>query len=302
MDSANLREAIDAVSAEFDLVVGLGGGIAVDAAKYFAAARDRPVVQVPTIVSTGAIVHGYCGSFDGRRLVGERDQWAWADCDYVLIDHEIVLQAPTHLNTAGLGDVLCERSSIAEWRHHNREAGTLAQDPPEIASLQHFHDSIINEFPHTLNQDQGLTPATIQLIARSLQDRDTHRISLPAAANVDHPFLAALEQATDRRWIHGEIVALGALIVCWHSDESPVWFAAQLDACQIRRRPTELGLSKQELWNGISLLTTQLSEATNAPEYTSCLRRRPFTHTRFEQLWTFLEQEAANAPLPTVTR
>jgi glycerol dehydrogenase-like iron-containing ADH family enzyme len=292
LDSKTLRAAIETAACQWKLVVGLGGGMAVDAAKYFAAFSDVPLVQVPTIVSTGAIVHGYCGSYEGRRLVGDRDRWAWADCEHVLLDYELVLQAPPHLNTAGLGDVLCEYSGIAEWRSRNHQTHAGRTELAEIVQLEAFHRSIISAFPRTLDPQGALTEASICLIAESLQARDAHRVSLPCAPNADHAFLLALEQANDRSWIHGEAVALGALIVSWHCDEAPTQLASDLDTCQVRWCPGQLSISKEQLWNGISLLTKQLRDAPDAHEHASLLHRRPLTANRFEQLWSFLNQDA----------
>ena len=288
LDYDSLQQAADRLPYDSSLVVGLGGGRAIDAAKHVAVAKDMPLIQVPTIVSSGALVHGYCGRYVGRTAVGDRDDWVWADCEYVLVDYGLVLAAPAHLNTAGLGDVLCERSGISEWRH----AGTGdASEAEALAALEGFHRRVVAGFPATLS-DGELTSESVRSIMQTLQRRDENRILLDSAPAVDHSFLAALEQANDREWIHGEIVALGALIVAWQCGDDPDRFAAELDACLIRRRPSALRIGPDQLRRGLDQLVEDLSSRPAASEYGSVMRAAPVEGERFAELWSFLERAA----------
>lgn len=77
LDFAYLEETTMSLPSNIDLVVGAGGGQVIDAAKHVAATKQVPLVQVPTIISSGAIVHSYLGTFRGATLVGSRDDWVW---------------------------------------------------------------------------------------------------------------------------------------------------------------------------------------------------------------------------------
>ena len=83
--------------------------------------KGVPLIQVPSIVSTGAIIHGVLAKFIGRELVGKTDEWPWVDCEYVLVDYDLVLEAPYYLNSAGLGDILC---GYAGWQSGGGGPGT----------------------------------------------------------------------------------------------------------------------------------------------------------------------------------
>jgi glycerol dehydrogenase-like iron-containing ADH family enzyme len=293
LDYGYLQHVAESLRADVELVVGLGGGRAIDAAKHIAVAKDVPVVQVPTIVSSGAIIHGYCGRHDGRTVVGERDDWVWADCEYVLVDYDLVLSAPRHLNTAGLGDVLCEQSGIAEWRHSGGDTSRRAAESEALARLDGFHRRVVADFVSTLAAGQ-LTAGSITSIVRAIQERDGHRVLLHAAPMVDHYFLAELEEIHDRSWIHGEVVALGALVVIWCCSGDAAGFAAALDRCLIRRRPAELGITKDMLAAGLAGLADYLSGRPGTPDYDSVMRSRPLDSARLDELWAFLE----GAPAP----
>ena len=57
LDWTHLQKIADDVPESAELIVGVGGGTALDASKYVALRRRLPLVVVPTIVSTGAIIH-----------------------------------------------------------------------------------------------------------------------------------------------------------------------------------------------------------------------------------------------------
>ena len=114
----------DSLTNEADLVVGIGAGRALDHAKLVATRKNLPLVQVPTVVSTGAIIHGFVADWDGRQIVGTL---AEIDCKYVLVDYGVVKKAPERLNTAGMGDVLCGYAGISEWRYNAAKGVTGLQ-------------------------------------------------------------------------------------------------------------------------------------------------------------------------------
>ena len=288
LDTDYLAQAAGQLPDDAGSVIGLGGGQALDAAKYVAVAKDLPLIQVPTIVSTGAIIHGHCATFHGRTLAGGRDDWVWADCEYVLVDHDLVLAAPDHLNTAGSGDVLCEHAGIAEWRSNQRRFHRLqrpigADDPAiAIAKLEAFHSEIVEQFPATCDAHARLTPASIQFVMNTLQRRDGLRVRDPHVPNADHAVLFTLEEVNDKSWIHGEVVALGALIICWRCGEAAPAYAAQLNRCQIRYRPSQIGISQEELRRGLAYLPEYVSASQDSPEYHSILRRSPIVDEDFD--------------------
>ena len=71
LDRTHLIEVSDSLPDDIDLVVGMGAGRALDHAKLVAKRKDKPLVQVPTVVSTGAIIHGFVADWDGRQIIGQ---------------------------------------------------------------------------------------------------------------------------------------------------------------------------------------------------------------------------------------
>ena len=94
LDFEYLQMLTESLSGAAELLVGLGGGLALDAAKYAALARKLPLVLVPTIVSTGAIIHSMFARWEGRQIIGGVENWPWVEPNYVLVDFYMALKAP----------------------------------------------------------------------------------------------------------------------------------------------------------------------------------------------------------------
>lgn len=289
LDWTHLQTIADATPDKAEIVVGIGGGVALDASKYVALAENLPLVIVPTIVSTGSIIHSIFAKWEGHATIGDSKQWPWLDFDHAVIDYDVVLEAPSYLNTAGLGDVLCGYAPMAEWRRNSRlGVGPPFDESAVDVAAGHF-DQVRTGFPKTLDSSGGLTPDSVRFIVTAIQERDDKSLNHPAAPAADHAIWLAAEEINQKGWIHGEFVALGALMIAWHCEEDPDTLASALDVCRVRRRPTEMGVAREELRRALEYAPAFLSDEANGRDVRSILRLEPITGARFDALWQYLE-------------
>ena len=166
LDWGHLEEVSNGLPDDAELVVGIGGGVPLDASKYVALRKELPLILVPSIVSTGAIIHGVFSKWEGRVFLPA--QAPFCDCEYVLVDYDYVLQAPEHLNTAGLGDVLCGFAGIAEWRYSAARSTAPPLDNEAVEATLDHHREIAGKFPNTLDEG-NLTSESVRLIMKAVK-------------------------------------------------------------------------------------------------------------------------------------
>ena len=286
LDRTHLIEVSDSLPDDIDLVVGLGAGRALDHAKLVAKRKDKPLVQVPTVVSTGAIIHGFVADWDGRQIIG---QLAVVNCEYVLVDYDVVLKAPERLNTAGLGDVLCGYAGISEWRRSAELGKTEPVDASKTANALALYDKIITDFPASLDADGELTPKSVEVIMNAVQARDDALVKDDRAPGADHAFCFVVEIAADKYWIHGEMCALGAVIIAWKTQQSPETLVGWLDTCKVRWRPRDVEITREELGAGIAVWPSWMGDGSDdKPASKSIVVQEPMTEEEIDACWDWL--------------
>lgn len=110
-----------------EVVYAVGGGLAVDAAKYMAAKRGLPLVCLPTALSVDA----FFTWASGVRQEGGVRYLVTQPPEKVIIDWQVLAAAPLSIRAAGICDVLSIATGCWDWRF----ADERGQNPPEMPYL-----------------------------------------------------------------------------------------------------------------------------------------------------------------------
>ena len=102
---------------KFDTIVGLGGGQALDIAKFFSWKCNLKLFQFPTSLSVDAVF----GHRSGIRRNNIVNYVGWAIPECVFIDYEIIQSAPKIYNYSGIGDVLCFYTGVLDWKYASNQ-------------------------------------------------------------------------------------------------------------------------------------------------------------------------------------
>tara|TARA_B100001123_G_scaffold445352_1_gene596702 strand:- start:4513 stop:5574 length:1062 start_codon:yes stop_codon:yes gene_type:complete len=245
LDWDHLEEVSNALPDDADLVIGLGGGTALDASKYVALRKNLPLRLIPSIVSTGAIIHGVFAKWKGRKIIA--GEGAYCDFEHVLVDYDLVSKSPWYLNTAGIGDVLCMWSDFSEWKFLSDHSDFPTVDEQLISPAIKYLESLVSNFPATLGRNGEFTNETIKFIMNSIHERDDRMVKSKYMTGAGHYMTLAIEGILDRGGlIHGELAALGAVIVEFACGSDTKNIENMLTTCKVRYKPGDIGITTEE--------------------------------------------------------
>ena len=228
-----------------DTVVGIGGGMACDAAKYFSGKRNCSLVLVPTIVS----VNAYATPMAAVREGGAVHYQGNANPQKVVIDYKAIQSAPKRLNTAGVGDVYSCRTALFDWKFSHDKTGEL-YDEKVAAGSQHLLDKLLSN----ANEIKNVTERGIRCLVEA--HVETNRLQQVAGKprpeeGSEHIFFYALEELTGRSFVHGEVVGTGIFVVTYFQTKQEKTVAREMDSMGLMFRPRDYGLSRDEFLNTI---------------------------------------------------
>jgi glycerol-1-phosphate dehydrogenase [NAD(P)+] len=250
------RSELDRTVAElppFASVIGLGGGQALDVAKYAAWARRTPLFQVPTVLSVNAAwSHRAAVRVDGVvRYV------AWAVPEAVYVDFEVIRSAPIDLNRSGVGDILCYHTGHFDWR--------LARDRGQVEPRWPYDEQLVAEADVALQRVidhaediHDVTDAGLRALAESLRwgGAAFHNAGWNPRhiEGAEHFVFYALEHLTGRPFIHGQIVCLGVLLMSALQDNRPEWIKEVIEHIGVPYRPEQMGITWDEVGQALRTL------------------------------------------------
>jgi glycerol-1-phosphate dehydrogenase [NAD(P)+] len=233
------RADLERMAAELrgvERAVGLGGGLALDAAKFVAWRLGVPLVQVPSSASNNACFTRTSGCLERGRRAPMRD----GPVPDVVVDHDLIARAPGRLNRAGIGDLLSSHSALVDWELAHRVGHAVDWDPAVRDGTRHELDRLARLAP-----DVGAArlDAFVGLLAMGERFAPTF-LRLPRArfnAASEHLLAWCLEERTGRRLLHGEIVSLGVLLMAHLQENAPERAAATIRAAGVPVQPADVG-------------------------------------------------------------
>ena len=192
-------------------VVGLGGGQAIDAAKYFAWRLNRPLFQFPTSLSVDAVF----GHRSGVRENSVVKYVGWAVPQSVYIDLDIIEAAPRALNIGGVGDIFCFITGVMDWRYAEAK-GKCEPRWPYDHSLAQISLAKAEAALAALDDIRDLTPNGIRIMVDALKwgGASFHGAGWNPRhiEGVEHHIFYALEAHTGQKFLHGQAVCLGLVL------------------------------------------------------------------------------------------
>ncbi|MFH1475105.1 MAG: iron-containing alcohol dehydrogenase, partial [Chloroflexota bacterium] len=110
--ATDLDRLVESLPRSTGVIVGLGGGMALDAAKWCAWRTGRPLLLAPGVVSVDAVVTNSVAVREAGGVVYR----GFVVAEAIVLDPDFVRQAPARLNRAGVGDLVSIHTGLHDWR------------------------------------------------------------------------------------------------------------------------------------------------------------------------------------------
>jgi glycerol-1-phosphate dehydrogenase [NAD(P)+] len=257
---------IDAVAArigtlpDFESIIGLGGGQAIDVAKFVAWRTRRPLFQVPTAMTVNAPF----GHRAGLRRDGIVRYVGFAVPEAVYVDIDVIRSAPAALNRSGIGDILCYRTAHVDWalaRDLGREEARWPYDPALVAAARARLDTVLDD----LDEIRAVSERGIRTLmgahrwgGATFHDSGWNPRHIEG---VEHFLFYNLERRTGRHFIHGQPVGLGVYAGAVLQDDTPDDVLRILLRAGVDVRPAAMGVSWDDVGEALRTLGSFVREA-----------------------------------------
>lgn len=200
-----LEEAqrIFAAADRTDALVGLGGGKALDVAKYVGFLSEVPYFSVPASLSND----GFCSPQSSLTVAGARRSLPSTMPFAVVVDTEVCLGAPEILWWSGVGDLVAKITAVEDWRLAFHAVGTVVDDFAALLS-----DSTVFQFMARPEKDLEGTRVLATALMLNGVSMAVCGSSRPASGS-EHLISHALDASSERPRLHGLQVGVATYLV-----------------------------------------------------------------------------------------
>lgn len=238
-DAIKLADAMK--SGRYDAVVGLGGGKIIDCAKFAAARIGLPLVAVATNLSHD----GLCSPVATLDNDAGRGSYGVPNPIAVVIDLDVIREAPARFVRSGIGDALSNISAVADWELAGRERGEQI-DGLAAAMARQAGEAVLRH-PGGVDDDSFLQALAEGLVLTgiSMSVAGDSRPASGACHEINHAFDLMFPK---RAASHGEQCGLGAAFAMHlrGAREESLFMSEVLRRHRLPVLPTDIGFSVEE--------------------------------------------------------
>ena len=252
LEEKNLDKEIDKFK-NYTMLIGFGGGQAIDVAKYFSWKNGIKLFQFPTSISVDAVF----GHRSGIRRNGVVNYLGWAVPECVFIDYEIISSAPKIYNYSGIGDVLCFYTGVLDWQYATSN-NKCEKKWPYDEELSAKSLNYVEELLSNSNDIKQLNQKGIDKIIKAHQWGGNSFFSTGwnprHIEGIEHFFFYNLELVSKKKFIHGQPVCLGFVLGCLMHDKYEEKFQNFFKDIEFDIRPEAMNISWEIVFQTLSTL------------------------------------------------
>jgi len=249
--SSSIEEVVKVVdvSKEFkaDAIIGLGGGKAIDVAKYAARQTGKTFISFPTAPSHD----GIASPFASIKGIGEVKSVEAVTPLAIFVDLDYIVRSPRRLLIAGVGDLIAKFTAVLDWRlahllhneYYAEYAASLAIHSAKhvISSWRRIRSASIDSYRIVV---EGLISSGVAMCIAG---------STRPASGSEHLFSHALDLVANYPALHGEQVGVGTIMMAHLHGRNWRKIRYILKALGAPTSAKELGVSKEKIIEALTI-------------------------------------------------
>ena len=234
----------------FNAVVGIGGGQAVDAAKFFSWKSNAKLFQVPTSMSVNAAF----GHRFAARINGNINYIGWTTPEAVYVDFDIIKNAPKLFNRSGICEIMCYHTAHLDWKYADKVGKCekkWAYDQQAVNEAKSVLDYMLEGIDDIKEvNDNGI----IRLMnANSWGGPAFHNFGWNPRPieGTDHFVFYSLEYHTKKSYIHGQPVNMGVYVGSLLHNSKAEEMLDYIIRAGVDIRPDSMGITWEDMANAL---------------------------------------------------
>lgn len=201
-------------------IVGVGGGKALDVAKYVGFLGRLPYYAVPTSLSND----GFCSPQSSLTVRGKRRSLPAVLPFGVVIDTAVCRDAPRLLTLSGVGDLMAKFTAVRDWKLSFHATGDPVDDFAALLSDGSIHSYL----SHPALDLEGIRLLATALLLNGIAMENCGS-SRPASGS-EHLISHALDALSERPRLHGLQVGVATYLVSLLQGQNADCIAGVFDA------------------------------------------------------------------------
>jgi glycerol-1-phosphate dehydrogenase [NAD(P)+] len=215
----------------YDIVYAVGGGLTADAAKYLAAKLDLPLTVVPTALSVDAFIT----AASGIRRNGCVYYIATKVPENIILDFNVIAQAPASIRAAGITDVMSIATGCWDWKFAHEKG----RNPEGMEFIPWVYDNAQTILNGALDcaeaagrGDRDGLKTLYDCLAMEVQLCNQAGHARPEEGS-EHYFAYCVENHMGHGLPHGDLVGPGIMIMSRLQGQDTGRYESALKACYI---------------------------------------------------------------------
>ncbi len=233
------------------LIIGVGGGKAIDTAKYVASKMGRPFISIPTAASHDGITSPFASLKGMDKPTSVKAVTPLA----IIADIDVIAKAPSRLLKAGVGDLVGKLVAVKDWQLAHRLRGEYyGEYAAQLALLSAKHVIRYHEVIASGN------PEGVRIVVEALISSGVAMgiagSSRPASGS-EHLFSHALDILAPKPALHGEQVGVGTIMMLYLYGD-PRWKRVRkiLQKIGAPTNAQELGIPEETIVKALTIAHT----------------------------------------------